>query len=102
MMYGAEPQKHMNGPEGSYSHFDAASNFSLFFFRRHFHGLKSRPSAENLLFRSSGGVRVPVLRLVVRSVVPLCFLTKFRGTSWEMKEKLEIIELVLKQSSQKD
>lgn len=62
-----------------YSHFDAASNLSLFFFRRHFHGLNRRPSALNLLFRSNGGVLVPVLRLVVRSVVPLCFLTAIRA-----------------------
>jgi hypothetical protein len=58
-----------------HSHFEAASNFSLFFFRRHFHGLKSRPRALNLLFLSSGGVREPVLRLVVRRAVPLCFFT---------------------------
>lgn len=50
------------------------SNFSLFFFLRHFQGLKSRPKALNLLFRSSGGVREPELRLFERRVAPFCFL----------------------------
>lgn len=72
------------------SHFEAASNLSFFFFRRHFHGLKSRPSALNLLFRSSGGVLVPVLRLVVRSVVPLCFFTKTKTKTREEKIKFRL------------
>lgn len=55
-------------------HFEAASNFSLFFFRRHFHGLKKRPKALNLLLRSKGGVRVPEPKLFVRNAAPFCFL----------------------------
>jgi hypothetical protein len=54
---------------------EAASNFSDFFFRFHFHGLKSLPNAENLdLVRSTGGVRAPEPRLFVRTVEPFCFL----------------------------
>lgn len=59
---------------------DAVSNFSDFFFRFHFHGLKSLPNAENLLgcFRSNcnGLVRVPEPKLLVRNAVPFCFLAK--------------------------
>lgn len=59
---------------------DVVSNFSDFFFRFHFHGLKSLPNAENLLgcFRSNckGLVRVPDPKLLVRSAVPFCFLAK--------------------------
>lgn len=70
--------EHIEKVKKIYSHFDAASNFSLFFFRRHFHGLKSLPSALNLLFRSSGGVLA--LRLcVLRVLVPLCFFTEKRS-----------------------
>lgn len=61
-----------------YLHLEAASNFSLFFFLFHFHGLKSLPSAENLLFLSRGGVLVPEPRLLVRSAVPFCFLAVTR------------------------
>lgn len=59
-----------------YLHFDVASNFSLFFFLRHFQGLKNRPSALNLLFRSSGGVRTPDPKLFVRRAAPFCFLAE--------------------------
>lgn len=59
-----------------YLHFDVASNFSLFFFLRHFHGLKNLPSALNLLFRSSGGVRTPEPKLFVRNAAPFCFLAE--------------------------
>ncbi|KNC24077.1 hypothetical protein FF38_01449 [Lucilia cuprina] len=59
-------------------HFEAASNFSLFFFRRHFQGLKKRPKALNLLLRSKGGVRVPEPKLFVRKAAPFCFLAKNR------------------------
>lgn len=57
-------------------HFDVASNFSLFFFLRHFHGLKNRPKALNLLFRSNGGVRIPVPKLFVRIAAPFCFFAE--------------------------
>lgn len=57
-----------------YSLLEAASNFSDFFFRFHFHGLKSLPKAENLdLVRSAGGVRAPDPRLFVRTAEPFCF-----------------------------
>lgn len=55
-----------------YIHFDVASNFSLFFFLRHFHGLKKRPRALNLLLRSSGGDRVPDPKLFARIAAPFC------------------------------
>jgi hypothetical protein len=57
-----------------YLHLDVASNFSLFFFLRHFHGLKSLPSALNLLLRSCDGVRELGPKLFVLSVRPFCFL----------------------------
>lgn len=56
------------------SHLEAASNLSDFFFRFHFHGLNNLPKAENLLFLSSGGVRVPEPKLFVRNAAPFCFL----------------------------
>lgn len=60
-------------------HLDAASNLSDFFFRFHFHGLKSLPKAENLLFLSSGGVRVPEPRLLARLyAAPFCFFAAKR------------------------
>lgn len=59
-----------------YLHFDVASNFSLFFFLRHFHGLKNRPSELNLLLRSNGGDRVLEPKLFVRSAAPFCFFAK--------------------------
>lgn len=62
---------------------EAASNLSDFLRLFHFHGLKSLPSAENLLtgFLSSGrgGVRVPEPRLLVRSAAPFCFFAKEFG-----------------------
>lgn len=58
-----------------YSLLEAASNFSDFFFRFHFQGLKSLPNAENLdLVLSAGGVRAPEPRLFVRTAEPFCFL----------------------------
>jgi len=57
-----------------YLHLEAASNFSLFFFRRHFQGLKNLPRALSLLFLSKGGVLVPEPRLFVRMAAPFCFL----------------------------
>lgn len=56
-----------------YSHKEAASNLSDFFFRFHFHGLKSLPRAENLLFLSRGGVLAPEPKLFVRKAAPFCF-----------------------------
>lgn len=56
-----------------YLHSEAASNLSDFFFRFHFHGLKSLPRAENLLFLSKGGVRAPEPKLFVRNAAPFCF-----------------------------
>lgn len=56
-----------------YSHNEAASNLSDFFFRFHFQGLKSLPSAENLLFLSKGGVLAPEPKLFVRKAAPFCF-----------------------------
>lgn len=66
-------------------HLDVASNFSLFFFLRHFHGLKKRPSALNLLLRSSGGVRTPLPRLLVRSAAPFCFLAAMERKTTHIK-----------------
>lgn len=63
-----------------YLHFDVASNFSLFFFLRHFHGLKKRPRALNLLLRSSGGDRVPDPKLFARIAAPLCCFLAVRGS----------------------
>lgn len=56
-----------------YSHREAASNLSDFFFRFHFQGLKSLPRAENLLFLSKGGVLAPEPKLFVRRAAPFCF-----------------------------
>lgn len=66
-------------------HLDVASNFSDFFFRFHFHGLNSLPSAENLLtvaavcigFLSTCVEDVRVVadpKLFVRIAAPFCFL----------------------------
>lgn len=59
-----------------YLHFEVASNFSLFFFRRHFQGLKNRPSTLSLLLCSNGGVRMPGPKLFVRIAAPLFLFTK--------------------------
>lgn len=61
-----------------YSHREAASNLSDFFFRFHFHGLKSLPRAENLLFLSKGGVLAPEPKLFVRRAAPFCFFAATR------------------------
>lgn len=62
---------------GSNSHFDVVSNFSLFFFLRHFQGLKFFPSALSLLLRSWGGDREHELRLLTLTTAPFCcFLTE--------------------------
>lgn len=61
-----------------YSHSEAASNLSDFFFRFHFHGLKSLPRAENLLFLSKGGVLAPEPKLFVRRAAPFCFFAVTR------------------------
>lgn len=53
-------------------HLEAVSNFSLFFFLRHFQGLKNRPNALNLLFLSSGGDLAHGPRLFVLMIAPLC------------------------------
>lgn len=61
-----------------YSHREAASNLSDFFFRFHFQGLKSLPRAENLLFLSKGGVLAPEPKLFVRRAAPFCFFAARR------------------------
>jgi len=61
-----------------YSHSEAASNLSDFFFRFHFQGLKSLPRAENLLFLSKGGVLAPEPKLFVRKAAPFCFFAARR------------------------
>lgn len=61
-------------------HNEAASNLSDFFFRFHFHGLKSLPRAENLLFLSRGGVLAPEPRLFVRNAAPFCFFAATKQT----------------------
>lgn len=59
-------------------HNEAASNLSDFFFRFHFQGLKSLPSAENLLFLSKGGVLAPEPKLFVRKAAPFCFFAAIK------------------------
>lgn len=69
-------------------HLDVDSNFSLFFFLRHFHGLNRRPNALNLLlFRSNGGVLEPELRLLERMVAPFCFFVAGKGGKGKRKKR---------------
>ncbi len=81
----------------NYSHLEAASNFSDFFFRFHFQGLNKRPNAENLLtvaavftgFLSKCNDEVLVVaepKLLVLIAVPFCFLPA-------IKKKKKIINI---------
>lgn len=73
-----------------YLHFEVASNFSLFFFLLHFHGLKNRPNALNLLFRSSGGDLVPDPKLFVLKAAPFCFLAEKKN---KKKRRIQLITM---------
>lgn len=67
-----KPQIHLYKP------LEVCSNFSLFFFLFHFHGLNNRPNAENRLFCSIGGDLEDELKVVVL-IVPFDFLAIKKG-----------------------
>ena len=62
-----------------YSLFEAASNFSDFFFRFHFQGLNNLPKAWSLDFLWIGGVAEPKLLLLG---TPFAFFPKSKMNQW--------------------